>query len=613
MINFYCLQSSEKPHDDKDDSPEVTSPEEITEKNKQPKKPINRRGARGKPKSKKPPAQKRTTTPDTKPELLCRETQNREQWQIFLSNLADNKSTVRQGEAELSVNQNDEYLLSNFTETIHWAADGKDEKIELFGGGQPLIFKLRKNWTGNGRRISAAVITWFSHREIGKETDVRKFCQSNSALEKSLRDIVPPDMHKRIGLHNGTWVDKITGEGSRFDDAEKEVCQDYCRMQEKREDCRQEDDDLGALQIGSRIKTIAEEKTLNFLSRKAIIPKYGFPVDVVELDTRPNGAFGVPKVSLQRDLSQAIAEYAPGAKVVANKTEWESYGVRVVRGKSLIVKQCYYNQARDFKQWSVDDDQTDGIRPTGSYLVLQFGFVTELLKVPKEPKKRAHRLYTTRPFFQGFDGATNKQQVQDNSFGIKITPALPGRMVVLCEGKSRGKFYICRQCGTGSTERSLRHKSPEGYPCNGTLEHLALGHEFVTDVVRLQFPNLVDHRDAYSLAYAILLGVAQTLNVPDTDLNATITAGENAAETAIVLYDNVPGGAGLVASLEDPRLLKTAIAEAAKRVDGECGCSESCYGCIRSYRNQFVHPYLRRTTALQFLTDALENAAVESK
>ncbi|MEG3066458.1 MAG: hypothetical protein RQM89_11265 [Acetomicrobium sp.] len=33
-----------------------------------------------------------------------------------------------------------------------------------------------------------------------------------------------------------------------------------------------------------RAKTIAEEDALSFLSRKAVIPKYGFPVDVVELD-----------------------------------------------------------------------------------------------------------------------------------------------------------------------------------------------------------------------------------------------------------------------------------------------------------------------------------------
>lgn len=71
-------------------------------------------------------------------------------------------------------------------------------------------------------------------------------------------------------------------------------------------------------QVGRRLSTIAEEQALNFLSRKAVIPKYGFPVDVVELEIRSEGGHR-SGVSLQRDLSQAIAEYAPGGKVVANK------------------------------------------------------------------------------------------------------------------------------------------------------------------------------------------------------------------------------------------------------------------------------------------------------
>ena len=56
-------------------------------------------------------------------------------------------------------------------------------------------------------------------------------------------------------------------------------------------------------------------------------------MDVVELDTHPRDGNSTG-VALQRDLSQAIAEYAPGGKVVANKLEWESCGVKVVAGKA---------------------------------------------------------------------------------------------------------------------------------------------------------------------------------------------------------------------------------------------------------------------------------------
>ena len=146
------------------------------------------------------------------------------------------------------------------------------------------------------------------------------------------------------------------------------------------------------------------------------------------------------------------------------------------------------------------------------------------------------------------------------------------------------------------------HKSPSGASCRGKLEKFSLGHELVTDVVRLQFPRLRGEWEAYSVAYAVLLGAAEILNVPDNDLNVTITGGENPDESAIVLYDNVPGGAGLVAQLEEERIFAQVVRSARKRVQGNCGCDSSCYGCLRSYRNQFAHPHLNREQARQILT-----------
>lgn len=146
------------------------------------------------------------------------------------------------------------------------------------------------------------------------------------------------------------------------------------------------------------------------------------------------------------------------------------------------------------------------------------------------------------------------------------------------------------------------HESPSNSTCRDTLERFSLGHELVTDVVRLQFPQPMGKWDAYSVAYAVLLGAAETLDVPDTDLNVTITGGDSPGESAIVLYDNVPGGAGLVAQLEQENVFEEMLGNARKRVQGRCGCDSSCYGCLRSYRNQFAHPHLNRTKALAILS-----------
>ena len=42
-----------------------------------------------------------------------------------------------------------------------------------------------------------------------------------------------------------------------------------------------------------------------------------------------------------------------------------------------------------------------------------------------------------------------------------------------------------------------------------------------------------------------------------------------------------------------------------ERAQGKYGCGLSCYGCLRSYRNQFAHPHLDRARDLAFLDAAL--------
>ena len=438
-------------------------------------------------------------------------------------------------------------------------------------------------------------------------TDLRELCSGDGDLTRSLRQIVPKHMHSRVGLEDGAWVRRIAGPHSRLALVEAEVCDDYLGMEEARRKLIQlsldGDQSRGwtskVRRLEMRMRTIAEERTLNLLSRKAAIPKYGFPVDVVELDTRP--VDGNPTgVALQRDLSQAIAEYAPGGKVVANKLEWESCGVKAVTGKAWPVRRYRFDNARNFKQWSEDDPS--GPSNARKYLIPSFGFVTPFFKKPSEPYGRARRLYSTRPFFRGFGEGT--QPETNILLGVQVTKALPGTLVVLCEGKNREGFFICRSCGSHMSEPQAEHKSPSDSDCRGVLERFSLGHELATDVVRLQFSDLCDEWDTYSVAYAVLLGAAVTLDVPDTDLNATIAGGDNPGEAAIVLYDNVPGGAGLVAQLDRESVFAKVLRNALERVQGNCGCDSSCYGCLRSYRNQFAHPHLNRKRAFETLVSS---------
>ncbi|MCY3941470.1 MAG: DEAD/DEAH box helicase [Gammaproteobacteria bacterium] len=464
-----------------------------------------------------------------------------------------------------------------------------NEKIILRHMVAVALSEFFKSDTNRFHNVEAFVGNWHAPQATDK---LFAFCAINGDLKGTLSRIVPPAMHGQVGLEDDTWIDKIAGADSRLTLAEAEVCADYTAMEALRKEAFDHGKDSWVGRIGRRMNTIARERTLTFLSRKAVIPKYGFPVDVVELDAqsgdgRPTG------VALQRDLSQAIAEYAPGGKVVANKLEWESCGVKSIPGKAWPVQHYLYDDARNFKRGN-EGDLDSGRK----YLIPQFGFVTPLFKKPRQPTGRARRLYTTRPFFPGFDAEPDWETI----LGVRVTKAVPGMLVILCEGRNREGFYICRSCGSHMAGPKATHKSPSESTCNGTLERFSLGHELVTDVVRLRFPGLQAEWVAYSLAYAVLLGAADTLQVPDTDLNVTITGGDQPGESAVVLYDNVPGGAGLVAQLEDEGVFANILRDATERVQGNCGCDSSCYGCLRSYRNQFAHPYFNRHDALRVLT-----------
>ena len=444
------------------------------------------------------------------------------------------------------------------------------------------------------KNVQGFVGNWSTATSV---SDIVEFCTNSDELKRSLCRIIPEAMHGPVGLEDDRWIENIAGPQSRLAYVEAEVCADYNEMKALRQQYFDEGKDSYVGRIGKRMRTIADEQALNFLSRKAVIPKYGFPVDVIELDTR-SGDGNPTGVALQRDLSQAIAEYAPGGKVVANKLEWESCGVKAISGKEWPVRHYRYDSARNFTQ-STEGDPSGGRK----YLIPEFGFVTPLFKKPSKPRGRAQRLYTTRPFFEGFGKAAHPETAV--VLGVHVTKALPGTLVILCEGRNGEGFRICRSCGAHMTSPRSEHKSPSGSECRGTLEKFSLGHELVTDVVRLQFPTLRDQWGAYSVAYAILLGAAETLNIPDTDLNVTIAGGVDPNEVAIVLYDNVPGGAGLVAQLEHENVFREVLEGARERVAGNCGCDSSCYGCLRSYRNQFAHPYLDRTIALGFMEAAL--------
>ena len=76
----------------------------------------------------------------------------------------------------------------------------------------------------------------------------------------------------------------------------------------------------------------------------------------------------------------------------------------------------------------------------------------------------------------------------------------------------------------------------------------------------------------------------------------------------MIIYDNVPGGAGHVKRLKDSATVIQMLDSALNKVKQNC-CEEntSCYNCIRNYYNQKHHKYLTRIDAINGINYMLEN------
>lgn len=451
--------------------------------------------------------------------------------------------------------------------------------------------------------------------------DLRDFLLANRpSLEHTLTRIVPSHLGESLGLQDGSWIQRIAGPDGSLAGAELEIASDYRLITNLESSAAASGQYTTAQWARSRAETIAGEDILSYLSRKAVIPKYGFPVDVVDLSLHPTKQAGVQtEVALQRDLALAVAEFAPTSKVVANKRVWTSYGLRKVVEKEWPRKH-YRRCARHnvFQQWGPGEEAPPSpcpdALPPREYAIPRFGFVADR-HGGESPTSRPARVFTTRPYFSrplGPPPATISIPI-DRPL-VTITKASPGQMVVLCEGRRSEGFYVCNQCGAGFRVRQRSHETPYGQPCQGRLTNLSLGHEFVTDVLKLQMHAPPESTStpvwfAYSLAYALVEGAAEVLEVPSTDLSAAVGhAGGDGSVPLIILYDNVPGGAGLVARVEDPTVLMPTFEAALGRVEGLCGCGDdtSCYGCLRTYRNQFAHQHLRRGPAKVYLRALLD-------
>lgn len=407
----------------------------------------------------------------------------------------------------------------------------------------------------------------------------------------------------------------------------------------------------------------AGRQTLNLLDRlfeTATLPSYAFPTDVVSMTVfdrnRSTAHRSVIKYAPQRGLDQALSSYAPGREVFIDGKRHYSFALyspmRGERDKAWEKRKLYFECDRcgyakleepggDHYEREVLDcpscNEPGGLGPA-IYWIVPPGFahpadMDEELAVDQPPDyTRPTQAKLNAPFREG-DSIGQTRSFGERSFTVwtkKEELFLTNRGSE--ELKNRG-FVYCLRCGRiepkgwHDQERSYlnnRANHPKPYPnhrdrptCTGFTQIVSLGTKFISDVslFRFQMGGDVLLPPGSTLAKISLTTVAQSLAICASDkleidrsnIGAEYRAaqtdkGRSGAEVDVYLYDTTPGGAGFVkAAVADPEaLLRQAI-----ELLESCDCESSCYKCLRSYGNRFLHQDLDRELGAALLKHVL--------
>lgn len=432
-----------------------------------------------------------------------------------------------------------------------------------------------------------------------------------AAVAEALRAALPASVQAEIGVNDGTWVGALV---DLLTSTEEELTKDVTDIEARIEESVKQRNFGLSKRLQDTLRTITGRDLLGYLASRNILPKYGFPVDTVELSTFHAADPVGRDLELGRDLSLAIYDYAPGNQVVAGGRVWTSTGLKKRPGKELVrhsYRICHacsrFQRGAKLDPGDLCPSCGDPFKSIGTLIIPEFGFIAgsdthDVGSAP--PERRWHGgSYVETP---GDDAGQYHWSGHD---GLKVTARAGVRawLAVVSDGTGEG-FQLCEWCGWArAAERGSRrrkHERPhDGRVCDGPLERISLGHRYQSDVAEFTFDGVAyrhEHQANWlSSLYALLEGASYALEISRDDIDGALSwSAEH--RRSIVLFDTVPGGAGAAKKIAENigLVLETAV----KRVtDCDCGEETSCYGCLRTYRNARFHEDLSRRAALNLL------------
>lgn len=454
-----------------------------------------------------------------------------------------------------------------------------------------------------------------------------------TALQDGLRRVVPANLIQSLGIDDWSWVDALleTDESEPthgwFRRAADEAHENIGRLEELIEEAATNKRFAEADRFQRLRRTLGSRSLLSYLASRNVLPKYGFPVDVVELDVSRSGDADAAKLDLSRDLAVAVADYAPGTQTIAAKAAWESVGL--VSRKNHSWPQFRWAVCADCGRFRHGLERMNDACPTcgspklsreqGTFIVPIFGFIGQRKGEAGETRPLRGTHVTT--YFGAYKDQSEPEwrvvPALSSSTPVRQRASRQGKITVVNTGPGSRGYRICEWCGYGEpapapavgsaraqtvrTAKPREHPDPRrpGRNCSGSFHHRHLGHEFLTDTLEIDFGQPLTEAEARSVLSALLASV-RVLHIDPDDVGGTLHYLAPGVRT-IVLYDSVPGGAGHARRMSDG--LEKLVMAAVWRADScDCGEETSCYNCLRSYRNEQYHELLSRGAAMRVLS-----------
>lgn len=396
----------------------------------------------------------------------------------------------------------------------------------------------------------------------------------------------------------------------------------------------------------------ARTKLLDRLLYKGVLPRYAFPTDVVSFhifdEDRSTPYRPVFQYAPSQGLTVALSQYAPGKVVWVDKREWTSGALYSPMRRDLTdawrdrlmyfeCQDCHYATHIPWEQ--SDRGRTDFCPACKGE---RFGPGMNWLRPPGFAHPTNEPPGTSPDDQPAISYATRAKLIADGPGDDNLWQQVTERvqqnfdrqtLLVSNTGPRNEGYTFCTWCGLieptamptpllAGTHRKPFPTDAKDAMCPGgrASRGLVLGTDFISDVllIRMSVSDPVTLRPSFLSSQVALRTVAEAMTIAATtrlqieanelqaEFRPALTPlGGHGREAEIYLYDTLAGGAGFTQQVSE---LGGEIFELALLRLAHCpeDCDESCYRCLRSFRNRFEHTYLDRhvgASLLRYLLD----------